>query len=243
MTPRYAERHTLENALKRYDESLDVPEYSTGEVDTFEKIRFYCFYKDGLIFDDIIREFYSEHQKEPVTYGNSYDYAREHKAEFGEWFSNRFPGFENDFINLYIENGREWNRGRWRMNYVSGKIEDYTTYNPDSKYDYYSIGGRWDGSLKTKNGEFVNECILDELDWHDDTDEPIEEGKERPFHYHENCPTFAIIVDGEWIEKGEMGWFAMASNEKDDDVWHVEYNDILKKLPSQSEVYLLDFHI
>ncbi len=41
---------------------------------------------------------------------------------------------------------------------------ELSTYNPKSKWDWYSIGGRWDGELKTKSGEYVNECFASELD-------------------------------------------------------------------------------
>jgi hypothetical protein len=33
---------------------------------------------------------------------------------------------------------------------ADGKVERQTTYNPDSKWDYYRIGGRWSGRLKLK---------------------------------------------------------------------------------------------
>lgn len=43
--------------------------------------------------------------------------------------------------------------------------------NPNSKYDYYSIGGRWSGLLMEKgNPNVVNTCRLSELDWHGMTD-------------------------------------------------------------------------
>lgn len=35
---------------------------------------------------------------------------------------------------------------------VDGRIEQETTYNPDSKWDYYRTGGRWGGSLTVKAG-------------------------------------------------------------------------------------------
>ena len=35
--------------------------------------------------------------------------------------------------------------------------------------------------------------------------------------------TFAVLKDGQWYEKGQMGWFGFASNEKDDDAWDEEF--------------------
>lgn len=44
-------------------------------------------------------------------------------------------------------------------NYIS-------TYNPNSKWDWYEIGGRWDG-LKLKRGGEANEARAGEIDWDD----------------------------------------------------------------------------
>ena len=35
---------------------------------------------------------------------------------------------------------------------VNGEIERYSTYNPDSRWDWYAIGGRWSGRLKLRPG-------------------------------------------------------------------------------------------
>ena len=51
----------------------------------------------------------------------------------------------------------------------------YTTYNPNSKWDWYSIGGRWGGELRLKTGESCDEGRVGDLDFSDDEDE-YEEG-------------------------------------------------------------------
>lgn len=40
-----------------------------------------------------------------------------------------------------------------------------STYNPNSKWDWYEIGGRWDDSLKLKEGGKTNEDYASEIDW------------------------------------------------------------------------------
>lgn len=74
-----------------------------------------------------------------------------------------------------------------------------STYNPNSKWDWYSVGGRWDNLLKTKNGEYVNECLVKDLDLTPNKEEydkairfwelviehqPLEEGEEMPFNLY-----------------------------------------------------------
>lgn len=36
--------------------------------------------------------------------------------------------------------------------------------NPNSKWDWYSLGGRWDGFLRTKNGKNVNHARIGDID-------------------------------------------------------------------------------
>ena len=41
---------------------------------------------------------------------------------------------------------------------------------------------------------------------------------------------YAIVTpDGEWVERGKMGWFGMSSNEKGDDEWRKIYEETLEK--------------
>lgn len=40
-----------------------------------------------------------------------------------------------------------------------------STYNPNSKWDWYEVGGRWGGSLKLKNGGTTDEDYAGQIDW------------------------------------------------------------------------------
>ncbi len=46
----------------------------------------------------------------------------------------------------YYEEKRQW----WEDDMVNENGDLLSTYNPDSKYDYYVVGGRWENSLKVK---------------------------------------------------------------------------------------------
>lgn len=54
---------------------------------------------------------------------------------------------------------------------------------------------------------------------------------------------FAFVIDGTWHEKGEMGWFACVSNEKDATQWHSEFVDIVGNLPADTPFTVVDCHI
>lgn len=69
-----------------------------------------------------------------------------------------------------------------------------TTYNKKSRWDWYVIGGRWDGTLPN------NICPVSEIP--------------------KDFTCFAIVTpDGEWHERGRMGWWAIVMNEKDEMGW------------------------
>jgi hypothetical protein len=55
--------------------------------------------------------------------------------------------------------------------------------------------------------------------------------------------TFAFVKDGQWIERGQMGWFACVANEKDRAAWSAEFNKMLDALPPTTWLTVVDCHI
>ena len=94
--------------------------------------------------------------------------------------------------------------------------------NPKSKWDWYQIGGRWSGIFKIKDIE------------QDDTKEKYIEDSSR-------FSTYALVKEGEWYAKGEMGWWAVSSNE--DENWSEEFGKMIKSLPEDTLLTLVDCHI
>jgi len=178
----------------------------------------------------------------------------------------------------------------------SGKRE--TTYNPDSKWDWYSLGGRWAGYWKLKESakkryhgtEFLgrpgvgdNKPLFDvdmakkadidfagmrkirkaqaEARWdklHADLKSPDEKVRKRAEfrvmdvgsmtrkQYAKECmdvATFAVLMDGEWYERGHMGWWGMVRNEKANDAWQKEFDKLIKGLPGHTWLSIYDVHI
>jgi hypothetical protein len=54
---------------------------------------------------------------------------------------------------------------------------------------------------------------------------------------------FALVKDGQWYEKGEMGWFGMAHNEKEQEQWNTEFWKLLESLPQDTKLTIVDCHI
>lgn len=128
------------------------------------------------------------------------------------------------------------------------------TNNPNAKWDWYAIGNRWSGYLFGKDGQEHNELKFDDVDWDEMFKDRIEtyinfEGKEETYNYH-HIPFCLVDTDGTWHEKGEMGWFGVSVNDKEEDAWCDEVKTYVKHLSEKSEeernaivVYAVDFHI
>lgn len=54
---------------------------------------------------------------------------------------------------------------------------------------------------------------------------------------------YAFVIDGTWNERGEMGWFGMASNEMSEEEWQKQIGEMLAKLKPTQWVTVVDCHI
>lgn len=54
---------------------------------------------------------------------------------------------------------------------------------------------------------------------------------------------FAYVKDSKWFERGEMGWFACVSDEKDPDAWNRQFNEAFDALPDDTLITIVDCHI
>lgn len=92
-----------------------------------------------------------------------------------------------------------------------------STRNPKSKWDWWCVGGRWAGKIRglvedpTKPTRNENVAHVSKL-------KPLAD---------EEIPFAIVTPDGEWHEKGHMGWFACVSDE--DENWPTRAREILAK--------------
>ena len=70
-------------------------------------------------------------------------------------------------------------------------------------------------------------------------------GREAYVRYAERnaFTTFGFVQDGKWHERGEMGWWGIVSDEKDDDAWLEEFNAMIDALPDDTLLTIVDCHI
>lgn len=54
---------------------------------------------------------------------------------------------------------------------------------------------------------------------------------------------FAVLKDGKWYEKGEMGWFGISTNEMSETKWTAQVAQMINELPDDTLISIYDCHI
>jgi hypothetical protein len=166
----------------------------------------------GLVIADTVEEIasllapYDENMDvepyfEPVEVERMVEYAKEKKVEFTnpidlvDWW-NGTPGVTNE----------------------AGEIGYMSTYNPDSKWDWYTVGGRWDYVV------VGNRCLAEDV-----------ESTFNPLGY---IPSVIIDADG-WNTSKDWGWFGSSTPVEGNE------NIVREKLAQHKgkNVFIVDFHI
>lgn len=187
------------------------------------------------------------------------------------------------------------------------KLEFYDKTNPNAKWDWWVIGGRYAGSMSDNNGNTDNDYLpkkdvnfsIYEKELYNnlaekydklvsivnnrkfphfmDLKEQYEVDKAREiYNSHDvikevensdilnffekledvlsydketylknkaiNVP-YAIVYDGKWYERGELGWWGFSNNEQSLFEWKIEFEKIWSKIPDNYWVTLIDYHI
>jgi hypothetical protein len=279
ITPKYGETNGMDDSLAKYDEGLETPEYRARDLSGIDRVYFLEHYlikgtdkekdyeqfklgfikfmrgKKGYLTQKQFQEKYPCARNPKSKSSWAFGLITENKERYAEYFAQGMPEVWNLFEDTYKEKGDDWNNSKWRKD-ENGVWAVYSEYNPNSKWDWYSVGGRWDKSIKTKSGEFVNMCMFNELDlqpypddcfedaedWTGETYKKLKEGFDWHYDSKNNLP-FCIVIDGVWYEKGDMGWWGMTSNEMSKEDWEKQVASLLEGLPADTEVYNVDFHI
>lgn len=283
----------IDEQLEKFDENLETPRYVkyTKEQLIAKERKEIEEYKNGT---------YAKYLADPEAYAA--DCTNENHLEY---LKNEFPKkLEWTDEELYAHGIRYYDEDE-----IGPDGEVYSTYNPNSKWDWYQIGGRYAGRLILKEGvekeaepEFswgwdakameevlqeprVDTALVGDIDWdkmhnvqskydaairfwemkvegaEPTTDEEKEQLKwdwYKPEFYTErykNKETFAksrscftmwaVVKDGEWFEKGKMGFWAMSSETDDEALdWELNmYDRFIKDLPADTRITVVDCHI
>jgi hypothetical protein len=100
-----------------------------------------------------------------------------------------------------------------------------TTYNKNAKWDWYHLGGRWI-NVFTDEIQGITAMEFSRLTY--DVGGPLR--------------TYAILTpDGQWLEKGELGWYTPDSELSPSEAWEACYKATLEKF-ADCKVHLYDCH-
>lgn len=226
--------------LEPYWEELKVPRYVkyTKEQLINEGKKEIQAYKSGIYAEYISNP---SKYKEECTNEDHIKYLEEEFPKKLNWtdeeiYKNEIRWYDEDQIG---ENG-----------------EVYSTYNPNSKWDWYEIGGRFENELLTRIdnndtfGQEYNKPIIVRIPpqgykWVNGAKiKDIDFNKMEEINGETFC-AWALVDEKGWYEKGSMGWWAMS------DATEESINDFAKKskeyieMPENQDKYMIivDCHI
>jgi len=78
--------------------------------------------------------------------------SEEDKQRMLDFYKKEHKSRIRSFDSCYKRYGEDWNGNRWRKG-EDGIWREFSTYNPNSKWDWYALGGRWSGAyIRLKEG-------------------------------------------------------------------------------------------
>jgi hypothetical protein len=282
----------IDGQLAKFDESIEMPrfvEYTKEQLIEKER-KSIEEYKNGT-YKEFLED--PEKYKEGVTNENHIKYLEEEFPKKLEWTDEEL--YEHG-IRYYSDDD------------IGPDGEVYSTYNPNSKWDWYQIGGRYAGRIHVKEDvtytepEFswgwdaeskaqvlqerrTDQAVMKDIDWakmhntqkaYDSAirfwemkvegakPETEEEEKELQWDWYKEeyytdrykdketyakCMAgftmWAVVKDGEWYEKGSMGFWAMSDETHDEALdWELNFYDrFIKDLPEDTVLTIVDCHI
>lgn len=309
----------FEKQLEPYQEQDFDPKYGVFHDQTEEYLNEYNNESTNVIvtsfgvfnrYDEIFKKY------DPNSFGgHDYQYPKD-SVEKTIPLKEFYPTFE-DFLDKY-HNVSEKDPQTGKYGYW---------YNPNAKWDWAVVGGRWTGFFKPKEGAWgqlgesgsfgnkpkdgwVDHIAIGDVDFdfmkakaekdaHVEFDivESIVKGREIPswdkirekhgenidlarteYHNHpvivdfnkskfnyfginlfeeyghgreayvtkcrnRTAVPYAVLKDGKWYQRGEMGWFGISSNEQSQEDWNAQFWSLLDSLPPETMLTLVDCHI
>lgn len=223
----------LTAALEPFDENRETPRYiKLTKAQAVEKKR-----AELIRYRD--EGYYADYLKDPAAYAESHANHPGHIEYVSKEFPEKLTHLDDD--DWLYQQAVEWEDENLDED---GNIT--STYNPQSKWDWWTVGGRWtDAVLNAETVIHHPEKVMNEkwtvpaFDQHTGGVDYLQKKDLTSAQ-----PTFAFLdTDGEWHEQGRMGWFGMASNEKDPDAWDVEFMELLAKVADDDWLVVVDVHI
>lgn len=258
----------IEEMMEPYSESLEVERYWTnGREEEINRLREALKYHrpDTYLLDKLAKKVADRR------------YCSKKHKEFEEQYNQEKEEFEiTERMYALLKEGLDEQDdskilqfARWAKWEVDDELNGYSTYNPNAKWDWYQIGGRWEELIPNnccqikdiKNnteGKSEEELIAERPDdyarWL-----RIQDGTINSFYKAEylqklyptfkdyarqsEFTTYAVLDDEGWKEPGEMGWFASTATPEGENEWYASYYDNFLKNNGEKWITVVDCHI
>jgi hypothetical protein len=283
----------VEEQLTKYDENIVMEKYVKH---TKEQL----IAEEKKSIEDYKNTTYADYLADPVKYAENVSNEK-HLNYLKEDFPKKLVMTDEEIYQY----ATKW----YEPEEIGPNGEVYSTHNPDSKWDWYEVGGRFAGQITVKDGVEIENPNFS-WGWRDEDKETIiasghktdtayvkdidftkmhrtEEDYKSALRYWElivegvkpknkkeeemvkfnwykpefylerykdketyaKCSSsfsmWAVVKDGVWYEKGNMGWWAMSSETNDEAVdWEMNFFDrFIKDLPEDTLLTVVDCHI
>lgn len=238
-----------EAQIAKYDDNLELPMHRVATKEQLiAKIR--------AEIEDYKNEWYAAYLKDPEKYIKRFKDNPIHIDYITREFPKKLKWTDEECYEDAIESYRDYIKdgAEWCEIHEDGSL--WTTTNENQRWDWYRIGGRYRGRLRLKEGaEPVKPLYIDRFvfkgadnDYNRSTEKMLCENRcdqayRRDVINLDELTVYAIVKDGEWFERGRMGWWCLASGEKDPDVWDSEVRKLLENIPGDELLTVLDCHV
>jgi hypothetical protein len=221
------------SALAKFDEDLTVERW-VSRADTIADVRKGIEnYRDGAP--------YTEYLADPDGYAAKHRDAPGHLAYLSTEFPQKLAWTDEQCYAAALED--------YEPEDVREDGAVRHTYNPDSKWDWWTLGGRWTDIYGTRQGESVG-TFLDSLrdtavklaageNCNPHKGDPDANGEDLPWYFPHNI----LTTDGTWHEIGSTGWFGFRSDAMTEAEWVEVAIKALGAEDAAASVYYIDFHI
>jgi len=181
-----------------------------------------------VVGEDIAKQLQPYHEFECTGIDDQYvqeiDVTEECKKHGLDWY-----GLEDKTVTNEAQIDRK-NKHKYGFAIIDNKgnlVKAVNRTNPNKKWDWWTIGGRWSDYFLLKDGTRASYGLKKEID----------------FAETMKVCTFAVVKESQWYEKGEMGWWAIVNNQKDLDVWRKEFHSLIENLSEETLLTIVDCHI
>lgn len=196
----------VEKLLAPYDEGLEVPEYEKP---------CWCVNRIAKREAEIILVKEQGNWDEVRDKFNAVNCNLSPEEQHKKWEKEVYEPREKRIRELTRKHPM-YNKPDPKCSECKGSGIEKTKYNPRSKWDWYVIGGRWDGEITGKarpsrdNGfNFGDEHH--QVSYNNNKVNTMIEKKVIPY---------ALVTPrGKWVQRGQMGWWGMSSDEESPEEW------------------------